>query len=339
MPDARRAILAGTYEAARTHEKLESQVAWDHDHGRIDVFDAIDRLRLPLMFQPMETLLGAYLVRPAQGILINTHRPRSVQRYTAAHELGHFRLSHEPSLDGEDMLKRSPFTDRVGYDAKEIEADAFAVAFLLPQWLVAGQMRRHGWTPAHMQEPATVYQLALRAGLSYEATCYALRSYKVIKSDVCARLVEVERKAIKQSLIPDYEPPQTWHLDVWELGPRDDGLFVEIAPGDLILFSLPEHSGGGYLWDIAGINHSEFELLHDRRAPLDSGGGVGGHVVRQLTTRARGTGFGSIRFVERRPWERGSEPLSSYQFSYNIAELRQAGLLAAQRGRIIGGLE
>ena len=100
MADSRQAILSGTYEAARLHEELGTRALWEPNGGRIDVFGVIDRLGLPLMFQPMEGLLGAYLARPSPGVLINTRRPLSIRRYTAAHELGHHRLKHEPSLDG-----------------------------------------------------------------------------------------------------------------------------------------------------------------------------------------------------------------------------------------------
>lgn len=336
MANARQAILDGVYAAGKAHSELDSQSRWERDHGRINVFATIDRLELPLMFRPLVGLLGAYLVQPTRGILINIQRPLSVQRYTAAHELGHFLLGHTPSLDYEDMMARVPFSDRRGYDEREIAADAFAVTFLLPQWLVGRQMQRHGWTPADMHDAKTIYQLALRAGLSYQATCYALRRYNVIDTATCTQVVEVPLKTVKQSIIPNYEPPQSWHLDVWMLGPSDDGLFLEATTEDVLEISLPEHSGGGYLWDVNGIKQSEFELLVDHRSALGSPTAVGGHVTRHLIARAKGPGFGSIRFVERRPWESNADSLSSYQFSYDISALRQPGLLAAQRDRMIG---
>jgi Zn-dependent peptidase ImmA (M78 family)/predicted secreted protein len=335
MVDARRAILTGTQEAVRTHRQLHWQERWEEHGGRIDVFDAIDRFGLPLVFRPMEGLLGAYLSRPVPGVLISTRRPLSIRRCTAAHELGHFRLGHEPSLDGEDMLGRSPFAGRQVYDQMEMEADAFAISFLIPRWFVAGQMRRHGWGPADMREPGNVYQLALRAGVSYEGTCYALRNHRVIDRRACAALVAVQPKDIKRSYLPDYEPP-SWHLDVWRLGSGDDGTFVEASSGDVIEISLLEHSGGGYLWDVAGLEQSELEILQDQRNKADAGQSVGGHVCRHLTTRARAPGFGSIRFVENRPWERGTEPVSTYQFSYDISDATEPGLLRAQRDRMLG---
>ena len=335
MADSRKAILTGTFEAARTHDALDSRARWEQSHGRIDVFGAIDHFGLPLMFRPMDGLLGAYLTKPAPAVLINTRRPLTVRRYTAAHELGHFRLGHEPSLDEEDMIARSPFAGRLGYDEREAEADAFAIAFLLPLWFVSGQMKRHGWHASDMQQAHTVYQLALRAGASYEATCYALKDHKVIDRRTCEKLIDVERKKIKQSLVPNLKP-STWHLDVWHLGPGDDGIFVEVSPGDVVDVALIEHSGGGYLWDVGGIAQTDLELVMDEREREGDAGTVGDHVLRHLVARAKAPGVGSVRFVERRPWEKSTAPIASYQFSYDISEIGQPGLLKAQRDRMTG---
>ncbi len=335
MADARKAILTGTYEAARTHEQLQSRQRWEGAGGRIDVFGAIDHFGLPLIFRPLEGLLGAYFLKPNVGVIITTRRPLAVRRYTAAHELGHHRLGHDTSLDGEDMIGRTPFAGRLGYDEREAEADAFATAFLLPIWLVNGQMKRNAWTARSMIDPANVYQLALRAGVSYEATCYALKNHRVISSDTCAALVGVKLKAVKQSLVPGVEPAN-WHLDVWHLEQQDEGLFVQASPGDLLDITLAEHSGGGYLWDVAGIGESDLELVDDRREQTDDADSVGGHVVRRVVARAKSVGVGSIRFVERRPWERGSSPLTSFQFSYDVAQVAQPGLFKAQRDRLFG---
>ena len=335
MADARKAILTGTYEAARTHDALGTRERWERGGGRINVFGAIDHFGLPLMFQPLEGLLGAYLVKPSPGVLINTRRPLAIRRYTAAHELGHYRLGHEPSLDGEDMIGRTPFAGRLGYDEREAEADAFATAFLLPIWFVNGQMKRHGWTARSMTDSSNVYQLALRAGLSYEATCYALKNHRVVSADGCASLVGTKLKSVKESLVPEVRP-QHWYLDVWRLDPHDDGQYLEVSPGDLIGISLNEHSGGGYLWDIDGIRQSDLELVEDRRVPAADDNEVGAHVVRRLVAQAKSPGVGSVQFVERRPWDRIGEPLAAFRFAYDVAEVVQPGLLKAQRDRLVG---
>jgi hypothetical protein len=88
---------------------------------------------------------------------------------------------------------------------------------------------------------------------------------------------------------------------------------------------------------VGGIDQSDFELVSDRRERVDPEPTVGSHVMRRITARAKAPGFGSVRFVERRPWEGTAEPLSSYQFSYDISETAQPGLLKTQLDRMIRG--
>lgn len=133
------AIRNGVAKAARLHEQLGSQTAMVAQRGSIDVFDTICSLDIALLLRPLNGLLGAYLREPTPGILITTQRPLSIQRFTAAHELGHFYLDHKPSLDDENVLRRSPFQNGGLPDLQELEANTFAAAFLMPRWLVMQQ--------------------------------------------------------------------------------------------------------------------------------------------------------------------------------------------------------
>jgi Zn-dependent peptidase ImmA (M78 family) len=89
-------------------------------------------------------------------------------------------LKHRPSLDDETILHRSPFSDTSRYDMQEMEADAFALTFLLPRWLFAVHFQRQGWTANEMHNPQKVDQTSLRVGASYSATGHALRRHRVI---------------------------------------------------------------------------------------------------------------------------------------------------------------
>jgi len=336
MADMRQPILRGTAAAARTHHELRSREQWEQNGGRIDVFRAIDRRGLWLMFRPLDGLLGAYLDHPSRAILINTQRPWSVRRYTAAHELGHHILGHQTSVDGAQMIARSPF--RGGYDPQEVEADAFAIAFLVPLWFVAGVMRQRSWKSADMVNPANVYQLSLRAGASYEATCYALRNHKVVDTATSNKLTQMQPKKIKEALLTSFEP-DNWWLDVWGLNETDNKAYLDLTLNDVIEISLAEHSGGGYMWDVAGIAQADFEVISDRREQTDTSNAVGSHVRRRVTARAKSEGVGSVQFVERRPWEAPGQPLNSYQFTYDVQGIQKSGLLDAQLERMAGAVE
>ena len=149
--------------------------------GNVDVFGAIHAIDLPLLLRPLQGLLGAYLRDPAPGVLVTTQRPMSIQRFTAAHELGHFSLRHDPSLDDESILRRMPIGAQPSGDFQEVEADAFGVAFMMPRWLIGWHAERQGWTVEAFRRPNIVYQLALRIGASYEAACWTLVRHRLIK--------------------------------------------------------------------------------------------------------------------------------------------------------------
>src|SRR6266568_2145592 len=90
----------------------------------IDVFSTIESQGLWLLFQPMENILGAYVVtKTARGVVITTRRNRNVQRLTAAHEYGHHVLGHAGSLDREREIEQPNRTRRV----VEVAAQAFAM--------------------------------------------------------------------------------------------------------------------------------------------------------------------------------------------------------------------
>jgi len=81
--------------AGRLHRQLGSQDWVKREGGNIDVFSAILLLDVPLLLRPLKGLLGAYLREPTPGVLVTTERSLSIQRFTAAHELGHCLLKHE----------------------------------------------------------------------------------------------------------------------------------------------------------------------------------------------------------------------------------------------------
>ena len=181
MVDARGAILTGVKAVHTLHRDLGARETLERNAGgRIDVFGAIAKLGATLMFQPLDQLLGAYVPGEEPGILITTKRPLPVQRFTAAHELAHLYLAHEPSLDDNGVLDRAPFSTSSRYERQEIEANAFASMFLAPDWLLALIVQRQGWAPEDLAKPDIAYQLSLRLGTSYAATCHVLQRLKAI---------------------------------------------------------------------------------------------------------------------------------------------------------------
>jgi Zn-dependent peptidase ImmA (M78 family) len=329
MPDYASAIRKATLEATRLHRDLGIQAKVVRDLGRIDVFDTIARLGVPLMFTRLDGLLGAYYREPTPGVLVTTQRPLSQQRFTAAHELGHHHLGHTPSLDDESILRRAPFDASAGDSLQEVEAEAFAAAFLLPRWLLDWHCERQDWMDADLQDPARIYQLALRVGTSYEATVWTLHRYDVFDRTTARLIANIELKKIKEKLLRGYAPENFRDVDVWLVTERDADLRLYGGPKDLFVVQLPEHSGAGYLWQIESIDGDALALVADGREETDDES-IGGPTMRLITAAARDRSAGELRLAERRPWQ-PSKPLKTFAVRYNLTGAEQQGWYKDQR--------
>jgi Zn-dependent peptidase ImmA (M78 family) len=332
MTDRRHAILKGKREAARLHREFGMRERIEEKKGgRIDVFDTIVKCGIPLLFKPLDGLLGVFIDDPIPGVMVTTKRGLSVQRFTAAHELGHCRLGHSPSLDDEAVLQRSPFSPEGDDRQQELEANAFATEFMVPPWLFAAHFQRHDWTPAMMSNPVVAYQLSLRIGASYEATCRSLmrKGVEVIKRQTLSNLLEFQPRAIKKSILGEYEPPD-FVRDVWLLTAKDENTVIEGSRSDLFVLKLTEHSGAGYIWTFDEINRAGFAIVRDEREGPD-GESVGDHVTRSITAVSEMQQTGRMVLAERRPWMPNSDPREAFCVHYDLTGPEDEGLSQAER--------
>lgn len=322
------AVRAGTMAAARLHQQLGIRRLVENENGSIDVFGAIHTLNLPLLLRPLKGLLGAYLNLPVPGLLVTTERQMSIQRFTAAHELGHFFMKHEPSLDDESILRRMPTSPEPGGQFQETEADAFAVAFMLPKWLILLHAAKQHWTTDDFRRSNVVYQLSLRLGASYEATCRTLARYNLISIATMNEVLSTKPRAIKVDLLRDFKPAD-YKGDVWLLTARDAGSNISGSRNDMFVLRLTEHSGGGYLWNFEQLVESGFAIVRDLREATDHEG-VGGPVVRRVTAAVENALRGQMSIDERRPWQ-PVPAIANLTFDYDLTGPEQAGLSRAER--------
>ncbi|MCE4225945.1 ImmA/IrrE family metallo-endopeptidase [Methylobacterium sp. C25] len=324
----REAILEGAQSAARLHDRLGVRRQVEARAGSVDVFGAILALGTPLIFRPLQGLLGACL--PGPGIMISTERPLPIQRFTGAHELGHVALGHDSSLDGDEILRR------IGHNSGdtvvselEVAADSFASAFLLPKWLLQMHARRQGWNRASMADPHIVYQLSLRVGASYSATCVALERHDIINETTREALQAKPRRTIKAELLDGVEV-DNFFPDVWLLTERDEGSTIEGQPDDVFVLRLEEQGGAGYLWTTSGLIDSGFAILRDRREVPPPTVAVGGPVTRALTARRTEPAKGSFSLELRRPWLKTGTPLAALRVAYDL-QGKEVGMPRATR--------
>lgn len=330
------AVRRGTQFAARLHKKLNLKASMDVRGGDVDVFRVIHTLGLPLLLRPLSGLLGAYLSEPSPGILVTTQRQLSIQRFTAAHELGHHYMGHQPSLDDENVLRRMMVPDSSYSDPEfqEAEANAFAVAFMMPRWLIHWHLKRQGWSIHDIQLPECVYQLSLRVGASYEATCWTLLRQKILTRIQVRTLLETRPRFLKDILLEPYIPPDR-HGNVWLLTERDADTQIDGSRNDLFVLQLKEHCGGGYLWDLDQLRASGFGIIRDAQEVISADEReIGGPMYRRITASPPESYLGNLQLDERRPWGT-DDPLSQLTFSLDFTGPEEAGLSRAEKRSLL----
>lgn len=330
-------ILNAVYQAERLHKEFNTKVRAEAGEGRIDVFGMLVKRDIPVMFRPLKNLLGAFIDDPGKGVIVTSQRPLPVQRFTAAHELGHEALGHEASFDEEDILTRALFVTEESYDRREIQANAFASQLLTPSWLIVQHMKRQNWSRESLVDPVVVYQLSLRMGSSYSATCYALEESKGIDRQTREKLLKVKPKAIKQSLVRPYEP-ETWYGDVWLVTEKDNGMVLDGSRSDLVVLKFQEHTSSGYVWQIGDLADAGLAIVEDDRAAKSGRQQIGGVVFRTVIAEPQqeGGASGHVHLREMRPWQSPGEPLHSLELDVELSGPVPAGLLLEQREALLG---
>lgn len=209
----------------------------------IDVFDAIERLGLWLVFQPIDTFLGAVIPQGSGGIMITTQRRLTIQRYTAAHEIGHWRLEHDPlAID----TAREIFETTA--DEKERVAQLFASYFLMPPELVYAAASQNGVTAGAGMSPVQAYLIARDMRVSYEAALRQMGNLGIVSDAERDALLNVQPMEIKQGLAHGHRPVNK-NAEVWPLDARISYAHqLDVTVDDEIVIALPENRTTGYRW-------------------------------------------------------------------------------------------
>lgn len=308
----RDAKLCGVRAAAEAHERLGILDQVRSGIEQIDVFSAIDALGVPVICRPLDGLLGAYFTNPTQGIMVTTNRRLAIQRFTAAHELGHYWLKHNESLDDEGTLSLAR-QGIANIPLQEIEAESFASEFLLPKLLIFKTMGRHRWDKSDLKNPTVIYQLSLRLGVSYEATWRALLECNFINIDTANHLNNVPPKESKRDVLKDYQSSNPWS-DAFHVTTSDNHSHLNANQEDTVVLELPEHYSSGYRW-------STIESDEDTKVISDQlvhryGSQIGGVATRKIYLTGRS--LAHISLEEKRPWQTNGAPLKTFSISIDF---------------------
>lgn len=331
----REAILEAVTEAKRVHKSLGSEDLVRAKGGGVDVFGAIRSQKIELLFQPLQKLLGGYLPEPVPGILVTSERSLAIQRFTGAHEFGHYVLKHPASLDSSDILSNDP-KSFARHDLNETAANAFAGDFLLPFWVFESHAERQGWKADSFIDPLVVYQLSLRVGASFEATTRQLLTNDIIDRATLTSLLKVSPKSLKQAFLGGREL-EHWRRDVWLLTERDQGTVIQGGPEDIFIFRLKQNSGAGYLWSLDDLEDLGFSVMFDtvNLPDADADVIVGSPIDRFTAAMVTHETTQNVTLIESQPWDPDSV---SETLSLDFDLFREKGQSQNQRRAIAAGV-
>jgi Zn-dependent peptidase ImmA (M78 family) len=149
----------------------------------ISVLDAVEDLAgVPVCIQEFaEDVAGLYYRRDRRAYLfVNGVHPVVRQRFTLAHEFGHYRMEHSPRV--ESMAGMS------SKDPQEVEANYFAGAFLAPRQAV------RNWTERHPDLPGL--ELVVRVGAFFGISTEASR----IRLELAGVIGKTEGRQVKRQI-------------------------------------------------------------------------------------------------------------------------------------------
>ena len=267
-----------------------------------DIIGAVTERNIPLLFRPLDKLWGAFISvnDKERGIIVTTKLRLPVQRFTVAHELGHLLLGHSMSLD-----ETIGFTGRnapVSRPTHEVAADTFASEILAPKRLLLASAKRHEWTKEKLHQPAIIYQLSLRLGISFQAACWALVTADILSGSEAARLQTTRVKDLKSALAPAELITNSW-ANVWALTEADSETFLEADSDDLFAVHVQDHASAGYVWRLVDAP-AEVEVVSERSPNL--GHDYGARAARVLYVRFKVPGVHHLAFEHIRPWSRAT---------------------------------
>ena len=104
----------------------------------VNVEGLAKKLGISINYEPFKEDLSGVLVKEKKRTVIgvNSSHPKTRQRFTIAHELGHFALKHDGELFIDKTVMKRDGRSSQAIDPQEIEANSFAAEILMPSELL-----------------------------------------------------------------------------------------------------------------------------------------------------------------------------------------------------------
>jgi Zn-dependent peptidase ImmA (M78 family) len=137
------------YQARNQAEELVQEMGITS--APVDVESIAQKLGLRVLYEDLGEDVSGVLITSTSGanVVVQAADHTNRQRFTIAHEIGHYRLKHQ--FDGEhvhvdrgNFISRRDSTSSTGLDPKEIEANQFAASLLMPPDLLKKEVEDLG---------------------------------------------------------------------------------------------------------------------------------------------------------------------------------------------------
>ena len=206
------------------------------DHSPVaDILETIEALGdvNAVILDLPDGVAGAYIARSTCPlILVNGTQAITRQRFTLAHEFGHFRMGHSSVVDEQAAIG--------GYhhDPNEVSANAFAAEFLIPKG------GTQAWAEEHVDGSVTlehVVRFAAEYGVSPQAARYALATAGVLTDERRCDQLEAEIADDLHIELADHLGLDPIHDSLAEASlrlPRIPPALENSALGDLLVGSI-----------------------------------------------------------------------------------------------------
>jgi Zn-dependent peptidase ImmA (M78 family)/predicted secreted protein len=289
-----------------------------------DIYAAIRQQRLWLLFEPLDGLFGMYQRQEqAAGVVISVKVHPALQRFTAAHELGHHVMGHELGLDPEENITR---WSQLG--TQELAAQMFAAEFLMPVAAVNTAASTLGIAPGSIDEVG-VYQLSLRLRTSYTAMVTQLQTLSWFGALEAKRMRTIQPKTLKERI--QGGPMANARPDVWLVTNHQPHSAISPLVGDQVIFDFEEAPSTGYRWDPqlpTGLTVEADEFVPP--TVVDNQPRIGGNGRRQLHVAVTEAHPATAIFVLRRKWE-ADNPARTVEVALEADERPQPGVHPIQQ--------
>jgi len=230
-----------------------------HDPGqRFDIYGAIVRRGIWLSFDRYRNVLGHYQrLGDAAGISINVQRPQGLQRFTAAHELGHHELGHECVVD--DLAN----VTGQARDPRELQAQVFAANLLMSELSIELGLEEWGFDPVRPAlDPVDCYLLSAHFGVSFSALITQLAVLGKIGWAQKRVLAKMSPLALKRQLAAPHSLPDEGTA-VIRVSLRQNRSMLQLAMGDYVIVELPEADSTRAQWQLSERARSSITVVSE----------------------------------------------------------------------------